>query len=607
MLNFSVRELRASGPGKRDGIIEFDDGLNLIFGRSDTGKTWILKSINYLFGSSTIPIPSITGYTTVRGVFDTRRFGQVTIKREIGSSKADVTSSSPLICDGEYETDYRKAASFYLNELWLRIMGIDEEVMIPKNENYERERLSWANIASVFFTDEDEIDGSESVVANNPTRKTSITTSLFYLLTGDSKKGIEKILSAKEKTASKEAVTRYIDSQVESLKNERLEIASELDYMGSVNIEEKMAELSSEIDFAQEETQRLLEENSAVANRIFDLQQRKIEVQVLIDRYESLLSQYGADLRRMGFIFEGEQAVKSQEKNEQCPFCGGHVETTDEDSLQTIEAEARRIASEMVLILATKSEVSEERDSLQSSIEALQQRSNEVQGTLDARNQDIAKLEAGLERFARHTTLNSRLDYIDKALEDLGIKRSDVNKKKPSPKKFKAKEEFETQVGDGFDDLLNDILKECGFTSGHAAWDFGSMDITINGIPKAQDSGKGYRSFLNSVISLMLFSYFNSDKATYKPGFMMIDTPLLGFDEDEALSSSQHLKQGLYNYFLNNIGDGQIIVVDNINVRPDLDFEAKGASVTVYRKNEADAATYGFLPDWRKDLRKGEK
>lgn len=606
MLNFSIKELRASGQGKQDGVIEFDDGLNLIFGRSDTGKTWILKSINYLFGSSKIPIPSVTGYTTVRGVFDTRRFGRVTIEREIGSSKAEVTSPSPSIIDGEYETDYRKKASLYLNELWLRIIGIDEEVMIPKNENYERERLSWANIASVFFTDEDEIDGSDSIVADNPTRKTSVTTSLYYLLTKDNKKGIEKILSKRERTASKNAVTKYIDSQVDSLKRERLEVASELDYMGSVNIEEKMAELSSEIDFAQEETQRLLEENSAVANRMFDLQQRKIEVQVLIDRYESLLSQYGADLRRMGFIFEGEAAVRSQDKNEQCPFCGGHVETADEDSLQTIEAEAKRIASEMVLILATKSEVLKERDSLQRSIIALQQRSDEVQGMLDARNQDIANLEADLERFARRTTLSSRLDYIDKALEELGIKRSDVNKNQPTPKKFKAREEFETQVGNGFDDLLNDILKECGFTSGHAAWDFGNMDVTINGVPKSQDSGKGYRSFLNSAISLMLYGYFNSDEAAYKPGFMMIDTPLLGFDEDETLSSSQHLKQGLYNYFLNHTGEGQMIIVDNINVRPDLDFSEK-AKVTVYKKNEADATTYGFLPDWRKDLGKGEK
>ena len=260
----------------------------------------------------------------------------------------------------------------------------------------------------------------------------------------------------------------------------------------------------------------------------------------------------------------------------------------------------------MVLILATKSEVLKERDSLQRSIIALQQRSDEVQGMLDARNQDIANLEADLERFARRTTLSSRLDYIDKALEELGIKRSDVNKNQPTPKKFKAREEFETQVGNGFDDLLNDILKECGFTSGHAAWDFGNMDVTINGVPKSQDSGKGYRSFLNSAISLMLYGYFNSDEAAYKPGFMMIDTPLLGFDEDETLSSSQHLKQGLYNYFLNHTGEGQMIIVDNINVRPDLDFSEK-AKVTVYKKNEADATTYGFLPDWRKDLGKGEK
>ena len=43
MQNFIIKQLRVSGPGKQDGVVHFKDGLNIIQGRSNTGKTWILK------------------------------------------------------------------------------------------------------------------------------------------------------------------------------------------------------------------------------------------------------------------------------------------------------------------------------------------------------------------------------------------------------------------------------------------------------------------------------------------------------------------------------------------------------------------------------------
>ena len=51
MQTFMIEKLRVSGAGKIDGVVEFADGLNLIQGRSNTGKTWILRCINYLFGN----------------------------------------------------------------------------------------------------------------------------------------------------------------------------------------------------------------------------------------------------------------------------------------------------------------------------------------------------------------------------------------------------------------------------------------------------------------------------------------------------------------------------------------------------------------------------
>ena len=110
------------------------------------------------------------------------------------------------------------------------------------------------------------------------------------------------------------------------------------------------------------------------------------------------------------------------------------------------------------------------------------------------------------------------------------------------------------------------------------------FDILINGISKEIDQGKGYRSFLNSVIAIMLYEYFNEDNAYIKLGILMIDTPLLGFDENDDGPESQTLKHGLYDYFVNHQGSGQIIIVDNLNVMPDIDFEAADVKVTTYYK-----------------------
>lgn len=67
---------------------------------------------------------------------------------------------------------------------------------------------------------------------------------------------------------------------------------------------------------------------------------------------------------------------------------------------------------------------------------------------------------------------------------------------------------------------------------------------------KSED--QGYRSFLNSVVALMLYEYFNSDEVFIKHGFLMSDTPLLGFDKNEDEFGDNTIKSGSYHYFINH-------------------------------------------------------
>lgn len=607
MQSFMIKSLRVSGAGKVDGVINFTDGLNIIQGRSNTGKTWILKCIYYLFSSDTRPYSPLTGYTDIEGVFLTRRYGRITISRKLDEEKVTVVAESKEVEDGEYDTNYKKASLHYLNDLWLRIIGLDETIEVPKTARYARERMSWTNIASVFFADENEIDKSESIVIKDQRYETPLIASLYFLLTGDYKKGIPEITKPEVATAKKKAVIDYIEEQVASLTEKRISYIMQLEELAGLDIEKEMQELSDHIQEVQQEIRELIEENTAIVRQMAEYQQEDANCRVLLDRYESLISQYKADLQRLDFISKGEQAVKGLPENGVCPFCGGELHPEDDDSyLEAINAEIKRIASELTVIAATENSVRDEQESIRKNIEELQVRRAEVNKALDDKNREIQNYRSGLQRFKDYTTLQTGIDFVNDQLAILGQKKVAELQKQKNPPLYHAKQEFEEEVGTGFNVLLNKILKECNYrNAGYASWDFGTFDILMDGVPKSEDQGKGYRSFLNSVVALMLYEYFNSDDVFIKPGFLMIDTPLLGFDENEDEFGDNTIKNGLYQYFINHQGDGQVLIVDNLNVIPeDIDFKAKGVNVVTYHKDEKDGHIYGFMPSWRKDLPK---
>jgi chorismate mutase len=66
-----------------------------------------------------------------------------------------------------------------------------------------------------------------------------------------------------------------------------------------------MQELTDHIQETQQEIQDLIEENTAIVRQMAEYQQEDANCRVLLDRYESLISQYKADLQRLDFISKG--------------------------------------------------------------------------------------------------------------------------------------------------------------------------------------------------------------------------------------------------------------------------------------------------------------
>lgn len=80
-MSFYIEKIIVSGPGKTESIIELSDGLNIIYGPSNTGKTYIVKCIDYMFGSDKEPIDTSAGYKNIVIVVKTP-YGTITMNRK---------------------------------------------------------------------------------------------------------------------------------------------------------------------------------------------------------------------------------------------------------------------------------------------------------------------------------------------------------------------------------------------------------------------------------------------------------------------------------------------------------------------------------------------
>lgn len=607
MQTLMIEKLRVSGVGKIDGVVEFTDGLNLIQGRSNTGKTWILRCINYLFGNDKRPYTPATGYTEIEGVFKTERYGKITFTRKLDSPFVHVTSDNDQVQNGDYATDYQTNSVLYLNDLWMNILGLEKVVEVPKSARYARERMSWRNIAGVFYVDEDEISKSASIVIKDSAYEdTPLLASLYFLLTGDYKEGVAEILDPKKATARKQGILEFIEERAEALRNQRTDYIIQLEQLSRTDIEKEMQEITDQIRDTKQEIDQLVEESKSIAQQLSEYQQKDTNCRILIERYETLISQYKADLQRLDFIAKGKKAVQRMPLNNVCPFCGGEIHPEeDENYMEAINAEIRRIASELTVIAATVKNVQEEQNEIQYIIDELYERRSSINGVLEQKRLVIQDYREGLQRYKDYNSLQTGIRFVNEQLEILGKKKVAELKKKKNPPLYHPKKEFEQLVGMDFTTSLNKILKECNYTlGGYASWDFSNFDILIDNEPKSDDQGQGYRSFLNSVVAMMIYEYFNRDDAFIKPGFMMIDTPLLGLDEDEEGLNMDTIRNGLYEYLLKHQGNGQIIVVDNLNAVPNIDFKKRSINLITYHKNEIDGHIYGFMPSWRKDIPK---
>lgn len=119
---FWIERLNIYGSGNKSTSIDFEKGLNLIIGPSNTGKSLIVDCIDYAFGyvpkgpNNHYRLNTIkdNDYELIELILRTDR-GSIAISREIGANEVNISGSDSRFEHGLYSCDSRakKALTHY--------------------------------------------------------------------------------------------------------------------------------------------------------------------------------------------------------------------------------------------------------------------------------------------------------------------------------------------------------------------------------------------------------------------------------------------------------------------------------------------------------------
>jgi recombinational DNA repair ATPase RecF len=105
---FKIKSVSVKDASNTPSIVEFTDGLNIIYGPSNCGKTFILDCIDYAMGSSQFNNDDTAGIVEVKIEIATPE-GDIALTRPMGGDIVNVDSHRDDIQNGEYSVSEKKS------------------------------------------------------------------------------------------------------------------------------------------------------------------------------------------------------------------------------------------------------------------------------------------------------------------------------------------------------------------------------------------------------------------------------------------------------------------------------------------------------------------
>lgn len=623
--SFTIRKLLFVGDGVENSWLNFEAGLNIVYGGSNAGKSFTLRALDFMLGSDRLRLPKQGArYHTIFLWMDLPDGSSITLQRAVkgGSFKlyeSHITPEESLSLDGEVLAPNQKgrgkgkSKNDSISEYLLRQIGVKSSALLVRNELGQKNQFSIRMLSHYLLVGEDDIIGERSPIQIPGQRMSALDKSLFrYMLTGRDDSEIIEVPKGDKLSASRggkiEILSELIekiepeigsDADLEELKKQLSKVKS---YIESVY--GTLAESQSGLDGLQLRRRALLESK---ANNEYKL----AELAVMLSRFQELKSVYESDIDRLAALEEGGFLVQ-RFSDLPCPLCGADVDH-QHISVGMDEVETQRAAADVEI-----SKINRDLSDLKSTIASLEAEVLGLTRRLPAIEQEALTLDAEIN-LIRPQEVDVRKRYEDAIVIKSEIERklSLIQQKVELEQKILDLSElkFGRQRADGlsvevnastafaFSKTMKGVLESWRFPDiGEVHFDPKTQDVVVNGRERA-DNGKGIRAILHSAFKVAVLIFCRENSLPH-PGFVVLDSPLLTYRgpllfekygelaADEKLVKKTTLNKFFYEHLAGIASLGQIIVLEN----QDPPSEIFSLANVVMFSGENGSGREGFFP-----------
>lgn len=574
--------------------IKFTTGLNVIYGSSDTGKTFIFQCINFMLGGNSLPkpIPESENYDLCRLEIKTYKGERHILERSLKGGDFNLIDNLKKSRELKVsnQSNNETISDFLLNICYM------SGKKLRKNAKGVTQKLYFQNLKKFFAIDEVRIVTEDSILTSGQyIEKTFDKNTLKYLITSVDDSSIIATLKNENIEYKKGKVELYNE-----LINQLSEDLKDTEYD---KIDEQLERLDNGIESYKEiylqsktELNKYDQEKDNLVKEIFSQESILINKQELLKRSQLLKKQYISDIARLRATLEAGQYLESTEKIN-CPLCDSDIEEVINIPELTIATNAEILKIGLLLKELEESQKIYifEKEEIEKNLLDNKKHLDEVVIKIQLELKDfLDDISKNIKSFSDKKQELSRIKTLKEKLEEYINKRDsiDINGKKAKNAE-NSFEDLTTALITPVVQEIENILKLINFDNPKnpkISFSESLLDFVID-TKNRKDYGKGYRAILYASFVIALLHFFRNK--SYQIGFVLIDSPLNPYKADEKIDGGEipnNLADNFYRYINDNIKNEQVILIENTSLSEDLKKVVNHYEFT--REN-------GFLPNVR--------
>ena len=578
-----LTKLILAGENKKDAIINFKGGLNVIAGASDTGKSFAFECIDFALGSSSNPktVPEMKGYRSVfleiedigqEEIFTLRRNFSEDEKNEIFIYYSNYQEKDAAEVEKLSVTHNAKKS---LSKKLLNCCDCTYKYVM-KNTKGDTRDFTFRSFSPLIMINELRITARHSPIYHTDSRgstfATPARTAFKTVISGidykkEEKKENTEIIKAKLK-GKIEQLSQIID-EIRIENNELIKDTEDINTEKSIEI----IELNKFIKEKSEEIKKYELDYKEIQTEI---EIKNTELKHLLNnnnKFVLLKKNYLSDLERLEFIYDAFDLTQQLVEVE-CPICHSPMKVNEmeksDDYYEALATEKIKIEVQLAELDETIKDLSDEIISKKQRISKLENYKEEITDNL---NNNLGPIVAEkVKKVQELMDAQERINLITRNEKRINKYNTEISKwqekiDSTGQEKGKKIEDLPEAYTNELCKEIKFLLQGCDFIGkeGKIKYNNATEDVEVGEKEKAS-YGKGARAIINSTFLIGIMNYCYKRNLCH-PGIVVLDSPLTTYKEkDKKDGDDETITKGTKEKFYEMLAEqknGQIIIFDN--------------------------------------------